>query len=44
MRIHKGDRIAQGIFMKYLKTDDDQPVSRKRVSGFGSTNDDEGKD
>ena len=36
--IHKGDRIAQGIFIKYLKTDDDDPISRQRISGFGSTN------
>lgn len=40
--IHKGDRIAQGIFIKYLKTDDDDPISRERLSGFGSTN--EGED
>lgn len=38
LQIHKGDRIAQGIFIKYLKTDSDDPVSRERVSGFGSTN------
>lgn len=37
LHIHKGDRIAQGIFIKYLKTDDDSPISRERVSGFGST-------
>lgn len=24
--------------MKYLKTDDDDPISRTRLSGFGSTN------
>lgn len=38
LHIHKGDRIAQGIFIKYLKTDDDDPISRQRISGFGSTN------
>ncbi|TSO25868.1 dUTP diphosphatase [Lactobacillus sp. LL6] len=38
LHIKKGDRIAQGIFMKYLKTDDDNPITRPRVSGFGSTN------
>ena len=38
LHIKKGDRIAQGIFMKYLKTDDDDPISRQRLSGFGSTN------
>lgn len=38
LHIKKGDRIAQGIFMKYLKTDDDQPINRQRLNGFGSTN------
>lgn len=35
--ISKGDRIAQGIFIKYLTTDDDAPLSNKRTGGFGST-------
>lgn len=39
LHIKKGERIAQGIFMKYLKTDDDNPIVRQRLSGFGSTND-----
>lgn len=38
IKIHKGDRIAQGIFMQYQKADDDLPVSRIRANGFGSTN------
>ncbi|MBA1392943.1 dUTP diphosphatase, partial [Lactobacillus sp. XV13L] len=38
MQIHKGERIAQAIFVQYRKTDDDLPVSRQRASGFGSTN------
>ncbi|MCX8724502.1 dUTP diphosphatase [Lactobacillus sp. B4007] len=38
IKIHKGDRIAQGIFMKYQKADDDLPVSRIRANGLGSTN------
>lgn len=42
LHIKKGDRIAQGIFIKYLKTDDDDPISRKRVNGFGSTNEKKG--
>lgn len=33
----KGECIAQGIFSKYLKTDDDNPEG-KRTGGFGSTN------
>lgn len=34
--INKGDRFAQGIFMKYLLTDDDSSVN-ERIGGFGST-------
>lgn len=34
---HKGDAIAQGIFMRYYKTDDDE-AEGIRISGFGSTN------
>ncbi|EEJ71149.1 dUTP diphosphatase [Lactobacillus ultunensis DSM 16047] len=41
LHIKKGERIAQGIFIKYLKTDDDDPISRQRISGFGSTNEEE---
>lgn len=36
--INKGDRIAQGVFIKYLTTDDDKPLSNIRTGGFGSTN------
>lgn len=35
--IQKGERIAQGIFINYLKTDDDEPIMVSRKSGFGST-------
>lgn len=34
--IHKGDRICQGIFMKYLICDDDK-TDGIRTGGFGST-------
>lgn len=37
IEIKKGDRIAQGIFMKYLITDDDKPLSDIRKGGYGST-------
>lgn len=37
LHIKKGERVAQGIFIKYLKTDDDEPISSQRMSGFGST-------
>ena len=35
--VKKGQAFAQGIFMKYLVTDDDN-VSKIRESGIGSTN------
>ena len=35
--INKGDRIVQGIFMKYLLTDDDMATGM-RLGGIGSTN------
>ena len=34
--IHKGDKIGQGIFEKFLLTDDDE-ANAERVGGFGST-------
>lgn len=34
--VSKGDRIAQGIFMKYLSTEDDH-AEGKRTGGIGST-------
>ena len=34
--IHKGDAIAQGIFQKYLITDNDMACG-ERIGGFGST-------
>ena len=37
LEIKKGDAICQGIFMKYLTTDDDN-VTTTRNGGFGSTN------
>lgn len=36
--IKKGDKIGQGIFMKYYKVDDDN-ASGNRNGGFGSTGD-----
>jgi len=36
--VHKGDRIAQGIFYNFLKTDDDYlQLKETRVGGVGST-------
>ena len=34
--INRGDRIGQGVFMKYLITDDDDATG-DRVGGFGSS-------
>lgn len=36
--VKKGDAMIQGIFMKYLKTDDDIESNQERNGGFGSTN------
>lgn len=36
--LHPGDRIGQGIFQTYLKTEDDSPLIKNRTGGFGSTN------
>ncbi|MBO7086105.1 MAG: dUTP diphosphatase [Bacilli bacterium] len=36
VELKRGDRIAQGIFNKYLKADDDN-VKYTRIGGFGST-------
>ena len=35
--IKKGEAVAQGIFHKYLVTDDDKPRDKDRTSGFGHT-------
>lgn len=38
VKIRKGDRIAQGIFMKYLLAEDDKAAG-ERTGGVGSTGD-----
>lgn len=35
--IEQGERIAQAVFVHYLKTDDDV-VNQERIGGFGSSN------
>ncbi|WP_125767518.1 dCTP deaminase/dUTPase family protein [Lapidilactobacillus wuchangensis] len=35
--IKKGDRLGQGIFVKYLTTDDEAPITQERQGGFGSS-------
>lgn len=37
LEINIGDRIAQGIFMKFLTVDDEIEVKNKRKGGIGST-------
>lgn len=37
-RIEKGERIAQGIFTTFLKTDEDTGGEKERMGGFGSSN------
>ncbi|QNQ81857.1 dUTP diphosphatase [Lactobacillus sp. PV037] len=37
LKIKKGERIGQGIFLPYLKADNDEPIIRKRDGGFGSS-------
>lgn len=37
LEIKRGDRIAQGVFMKYLKADEDVVLSETRVGGSGSS-------
>lgn len=32
------DKFAQGIFLKYLTTDDEEKITKKRKGGIGSTN------
>ena len=38
LEIKIGDRIAQGVFMKYLVVDNEEKIDKKRVGGIGSTN------
>lgn len=35
--IKAGDKIGQGIFMKYLTVDNEPEIANERVGGFGST-------
>ena len=36
--VKKGDGMCQGIFMKYLKVDNEEEVTNIRTGAFGSTN------
>ena len=37
VKILKGDRVAQGVFMKYLTADNDEVLNKARKGGFGSS-------
>ena len=34
----ENERVCQGVFMKYLITDNDKCVNKERIGGFGSSN------
>ena len=36
--VNIGDRIAQGVFMKFLTVDDEEEITNTRDGGIGSTN------
>ena len=36
--VNVGDRIGQGIFIKYLTVDNEEKIDKKRKGGIGSTN------
>lgn len=36
--INKGDKICQGIFIKYLTVDNEEKICNERIGGIGSTN------
>lgn len=35
--IEAGDRIMQGVFVRYFVTDDDKPLNENRIGGIGSS-------
>lgn len=35
--VNKGDKICQGIFVKFLTVDDEENIEKIRIGGFGST-------
>lgn len=36
--VHIGDKIAQGVFTKFLTVDDEDEIMNERTGGIGSTN------
>ena len=41
VKINIGDRIAQGVFMKYLIVDNEEKIIKERKGGLGSTDKEE---
>lgn len=37
-QIKKGDKLIQGVFVKYLTVANENPIEEERISGIGSTN------
>lgn len=37
IKLSEGDRICQGIFIKYLSVDEDKPTNDERTGGMGSS-------
>ena len=35
--IEAGERVMQGVFMKYFVTDNDKPLNEERIGGIGSS-------
>lgn len=35
--IEAGERVMQGVFVKYYTTDDDKPLNDQRIGGIGSS-------
>ena len=35
--INAGERVMQGVFVKYLTTEDDKPLNKTRTGGIGSS-------
>lgn len=40
-KIEAGDRICQGVFMKYLTVDNEEEIIKDRAGGIGSTDEEE---
>lgn len=36
-KVNAGDKIMQGVFIKFLIIDNDKPISQQRTGGIGST-------